>query len=367
VEKHVTEIPTLDDVMAAQGRLLNVAIRTPLVRSEKLNALTGAADIYLKPEMLQRTGSFKFRGAYNRLLLYAHEHRNKHLGITPEAAAHTHDHHGHDHEHHDHAHHHHPAVTYPPASVVAFSSGNHAQGVAAAAQMLGINAAIVMPSDAPALKITRTKELGGEVILYDRARESREEIAERLATERDAIVVPSFNDPHIIAGQGTAGLEIIEDLCMIGTVADMFVCCCGGGGLASGCALGFESLVPDCEIVVVEPEHYDDVTRSLAADDIIGIDGFAPTLCDALQTPQMGELTFAILSSAGARGVVVTDAEVKQAMKFAFEEFKLVVEPGGAVALAAVMSGKVDVKGKVIVVMLSGGNVDPATFAACLA
>jgi threonine dehydratase len=364
MEIHVTDIPTLDDVIAAQGRLLNVAVRTPLVRSERLNALTGAADIYLKPEMLQRTGSFKFRGAYNRLLLYAHEHRNQHLGITPEAAAGAHDHQGHDHTQHDH--HHHSAVSYPPASVVAFSSGNHAQGVAAAAQMLGINAAIVMPSDAPALKIARTKELGGEIILYDRATESREEIAERLATERDAIVVPSFNDPHIIAGQGTAGLEIIEDLCMIGTVADMFICCCGGGGLASGCALGFESLVPDCEMIVVEPEHYDDVTRSLAADDIIGIDGYAPTLCDALQTPKMGELTFAILSSAGARGVVVTDAEVKQAMKFAFEEFKLVVEPGGAVALAAVMAGKVDVKGKVVVVMLSGGNVDPATFAACL-
>jgi threonine dehydratase len=342
--------PTLDDVIAAQGRLVNVAVRTQLLRSEKLNALTGA-DIYLKPEMLQITGSFKFRGAYNRLLMFAHEHQEKY---------HPADEHGH-HRHDPHHHHGHPA----PA-VVAFSSGNHAQGVAAAAKQLGIVATIVMPSDAPQLKIDRTRALGAEIILYDRATQSRETIAQDLAVAKGAIVVPSFDDPHVIAGQGTAGLEIVEELCMIGTVPDLFICCCGGGGLASGCTLVLQELVPDCEIVIVEPENYDDVTRSLAADDIVGIDGFAPTLCDALQTPRMCDLTFAILSAAGARGVVVTDAEVKAAMRFVLEEFKVVVEPGGAVALAAVLAGKLDIKGKTIVIMLSGGNVDAETFAACL-
>ncbi len=339
-------IPTFDDVLDAHGRVLSVARRTPLLKSDKLNALTGA-EIYFKPEMLQVTGSFKFRGAYNRLLLYAHEHHDKY---HPEGGE------GHDHHHHDH----------PAAQVVAFSSGNHAQGVAAAAKLLGIKAAIVMPSDAPSNKIERTRALGGEIILYDRTSESREEIAAKLAAERGALVVPSFDDPYIIAGQGTAGLEIVEDMCAMGTVADMFICCCGGGGLSAGCTLVFQELMEGVEIVIAEPEHYDDVTRSLAANDIVGIDGFAPTLCDALQTPRMSDLTFAILSAAGARGVMVMDAEVKAAMKFVFEEFKLVVEPGGAVALAALLAGKLDVKGKTVAVMLSGGNVDAATFIKCI-
>lgn len=340
-------IPTFDDVMAAHSRLVSVAVRTPLLRSTALNALTGA-DIYLKPEMLQLTGSFKFRGAYNRLLLYAHEHHDKyHPADAP------------DHEHH----HHHD---HPPASVVAFSSGNHAQGVAAAARMLGIQATIVMPADAPKMKIDRTQAYGARTVLYDRVTEQREIIAAQLAAEQEAIVVPSFDDPFIIAGQGTAGLEIVEELCSKGTVPDMFICCCGGGGLASGCAIVLQELLPECEIILVEPEHYDDVTRSLAGDAIVGINGFAPTLCDALQTSRMCELTFAILSSTGARGVVVTDAEVKAAMRFVFEEFKTVVEPGGAVALAAVLAGKIDVAGKTVAVMLSGGNVDAATFITCL-
>jgi threonine dehydratase len=343
-------IPTFDDVIAAQGRLVSVTRRTPLMRSDSLDALTGAR-IFLKPEMLQVTGSFKFRGAYNRLLLYAHEHKAVYPDWHPHDPLHMH---GHEH------------CAVPDPEVVAYSSGNHAQGVAAAARLLGIRATIVMPSDAPALKVTRTRALGAEIVFYDRATQSRDEIAARLAQEKNAIVVPPFDDCHVIAGQGTAGLEIIEDICQLATVPDIFVCCCGGGGLASGCALVFAELLPSADFFVVEPEFYDDVTRSLALGDIVGIDGFAPTLCDALQTPRMADLTFAILSVSGARGIVVTEAEVKAAMRFAFEEFKLVAEPGGAVALAAVLAGKIDVKGKTVAIMLSGGNVDAVTFAQCI-
>lgn len=352
-------VPTFDDVLQAHGRLISVCRRTPIMRSDKLDAIIGG-NAFIKPEVLQVTGSFKFRGAYNRLLLYAHEH----LAKYPDWQPHRHDHH----HGHDHISSHTPSHTHAPQpAVVAFSSGNHAQGVAAAAKLLGIQATIVMPSDAPALKVQRTRDDGAEIVFYDRATQSREEIAAALALEKNAIVVPSFDDPHIIAGQGTAAVELIEDICNLNLVPDIFLCCCGGGGLAAGCGLVFTELWPAATVVVVEPENYDDVTRSLEAGEIVGIDGFAPTLCDALQTPQMSELTFAILSAIGAQGVVVSDAEVKAAMRFAFEEFKLVVEPGGAVALAAALSGKLDLQGRTVAIMLSGGNVDAATFATCLA
>ncbi|MGK2286758.1 threonine ammonia-lyase [Pedomonas sp. V897] len=319
--------PGLADVRLAAGRLRGRVVRTPLIENPALNAAVGGR-LFLKAETLQETGSFKLRGAFNRLLQLDDSQRR--------------------------------------AGVAAFSSGNHAQGVARAAQALGIPAVIVMPADAPALKVARTQGYGAEVIFYDRTTESREEIAARLAAERGAVVVPSFDDPHIIAGQGTAGLEAAEDLAALGVAPDLFVSNCGGGGLASGCTLALRDAFPGIEVILVEPEHYDDAGRSLAAGERLSIAGYAPTLCDALQTPMIGALTFPILRAAGARGVAVSDAEVQRAVAFAFRELKLVVEPGGAAALAAVLAGKVPVAGRTAVLTLSGGNVDAETFARCL-
>ena len=310
------DAPGLADVEAAAARLSGVVVSTPLVRSDALDALTGGR-VYLKAECLQRTGSFKFRGAYNRLAQLA-----------------------------------------PGTPVVAFSSGNHAQGVALAARLLGLPAAIVMPADAPALKVERTRADGAEIVFYDRATESREAIGAALAAERGAVLVPSFDDFHVVAGQGTCGLEIRDALAAMGLAADLALVCCGGGGLASGIALGLRA-----PVVTVEPERYDDVARSLAGGAIVPIDGFGPTLADALQTPRMAELTFGILAAAGARGVAVSEAAMADAVRFAFRELKLVVEPGGAAALAALLSGSVDVRGRIAVTTLSGGNIDGDVFA----
>jgi threonine dehydratase len=311
------------EVIEAAARIQGVVTRTPLLTSAALDAATGGR-IFLKPECLQRTGSFKFRGAYNRLAAIPLEDR--------------------------------------AAGVVAFSSGNHAQGVALAAKLLGMPAAIVMPSDAPALKVARTRGHGAEVIFYDRLSEDRDAIAGAIAARRSATIVPPFNDRHVIAGQGTAGLEAVQDLAAMGITADMAIVCCGGGGLASGFAIG--SQLP---LTIVEPEGYDDVCRSLAAGTILPVENPGPTRCDALQTLRMAELTYNILSAHGASGVTVSEAAVARAVAFAFNELKLVVEPGGSVALAAALSGKVDVSGKTVVIILSGGNVDAAVFCACLA
>ena len=311
-----------DEVVIAAARIAGVAVRTPLLRSDALDAATGAR-IFLKPENLQRTGSFKFRGAYNRLSAVAVAERG--------------------------------------AGVVAFSSGNHAQGVALAAKLLGMPAVIVMPSDAPAIKVERTRGHGAEVVFYDRLTEDRDAIATAIAARRGAVVVPPFNDRHVIAGQGTAGLEAVADLAALGVTADLALVCCGGGGLASGFAVG--SQLP---VVVVEPEGYDDVVQSLAGGAIVPVASPGPTRCDALQTLRMAELTFATLRANGATGLVVSEIEAARAVAFAFRELKLVVEPGGAVALAAALSGRADIAGKTVVVMLSGGNVEPAVFAECL-
>jgi threonine dehydratase len=309
-------IPTVSDIEAAAVRLAGRAVVTPLLPCEALDRATGGR-VFLKAECLQVTGSFKFRGAFNRLAQLP-------VG-TP---------------------------------VVAFSSGNHAQGVARASRQLGLPCTIVMPADAPAVKVARTRADGAEIILYDRAREDRAAIARSLAAGRGAVVVPSFDDPHIVAGQGTAGLEAKAQLAALGLAADLAVVCCGGGGLASGIALGLGA-----PVVTVEPESYDDVARSLAGGTIVGIDGFRPTLADALQTDRMSPLTFAILSRAGARGVAVSEAALARAVRFAFDELRLVVEPGGAAALAALIEGLVDARDRVVVATLSGGNVEPATFA----
>jgi threonine dehydratase len=310
---------TIGDVQDAARRIAGIAVRTPLLRSDRLDAMTGGT-VYLKAECLQRTGSFKFRGAYNRLSAMSAAER--------------------------------------AAGVVAFSSGNHAQGVALAAKLLGVRATIVMPADAPRIKIEATAGYGAEIVSYDRYTERRELIATKLAAERGGIVVPSFDDCYIIAGQGTIALEIAEDI----GVPDLVVACCGGGGLSGGIA----TALPGSAIIVAEPEGYDDVTRSLERGAIVPVERPGPTICDALQTLEMAPLTFAILSEAGARGVAVSENEVLAAMAFAFRELKLVVEPGGAAALAALIAGKVDARGKIVAVTLSGGNVDAATFARCL-
>ena len=311
------------DVRTAAARLDGIAVRTPLLRSDALDAACGAA-VWLKPECLQRTGSFKFRGAYNRLAALNADERAR--------------------------------------GVVAFSSGNHAQGVALAARLLGMTATIVMPSDAPAVKVAATREYGAELVFYDRLTEAREVIAARLAAKHGATLVPSFDDPWVVAGQGTAGLEAAEDLAAMGVAADLALVCCGGGGLASGFAIG--SGLP---VVTVEPAGYDDVARSLAGGAIVPVEAPGPTICDALQTLVMAPLTFGILAGLGTRGAAVTDAEAARAVAFAFRHLKLVVEPGGAVALAAALTGRVDLRGRTAVVVLSGGNVDAAVFAACLA
>ncbi|HEX7777487.1 MAG TPA: threonine/serine dehydratase [Parvibaculum sp.] len=320
--------PDAGDVRAAAARLRGVAVRTPLLEFAALNDRAGGR-VFVKPETLQRTGSFKFRGAYNRIVQLSPEERR--------------------------------------GGVVAWSSGNHAQGVAAAASMLGIKAAIVMPADAPRIKTERTRALGAEVIFYDRQRDNREEIGRRIAAARGAVIVPPFDDPHIIAGQGTAGLEIAEDAASLGVALDAVLVPAGGGGLVAGTALAFSEVSPRTSIYCVEPEDFDDHRRSLAAGERVGSPESAQSFCDALMAPMPGELTFAVNKRLLAGGLGVSDAEVAAAMRFAFEELKLVVEPGGAVALAALLSAGFDAKEKSVAIVLSGGNVDPALFAKVIA
>lgn len=320
--------PDATDVRSAAARLKGVAVRTPLLEFPVLNARAGGR-IFVKPEIFQRTGSFKFRGAYNRIVQLSAEERQ--------------------------------------GGVVAWSSGNHAQGVAAAAAMLGLKAWIVMPADAPRIKTERTRALGAEIIPYDRQRDDREEIGRRIAAEHGATIVPPFDDPHIIAGQGTVGLEIAEDAKALSVALDAVLVPAGGGGLVAGTALAFSEASPSTAIHCVEPRDFDDHRRSLVAGARVGNAGGASSICDALMAPMPGALTFAINVRLLAGGFSVSDDEVAAAMRFAFEELKLVVEPGGAVALAAVLSGKFDAKGKAVALVLSGGNVDPALFARVIA
>ena len=321
-------MPTAADVDEAARRLAGVALHTPLLTSAALDALTGGR-VFLKAETLQRTGSFKFRGAYNRL-----------AAIPPEQRA---------------------------GGVVAFSSGNHAQGVAAAAQLLGMPCVIVMPRDAPRAKRERTAALGAEIVLYDRAREDREAIANDIASRRGAILVPPYDDALIIAGQGTAGREIVDDLHDLGLTPDIVVVTASGGGLTAGIALAVRARVPDAALYTAEPQGFDDHARSFRSGRREQNAELSGTICDALMARTPGKLTFAINQSLVGAGVVVTDDEVAAAVAFAFAELKLVVEPGGAVALAAVMTGKVNVVGKVAVAVLSGGNVDPEVFSRLVA
>jgi threonine dehydratase len=280
--------------------------------------------VFVKAEVLQRTGSFKFRGAYNRLSRLTAEERK--------------------------------------AGVVAFSSGNHAQGVAAAARIVGCPAVIVMPADAPLIKVESTRALGGEVVFYDRMTEDREVITRRIASERGAVVVPSYDDPFIIAGQGTAGLEAARQLAALGVQAGLLLCPVSGGGLLAGIGLAFEQLSPATRLYSAEPEGFDDHRRSLEAGERVSNPKAGGSLCDALLAPTPGQITFAVNSRRLTGGVVVSDAEALAAVAFAFRHLKLVIEPGGAVALAALLSGKLKLDGGVAVVIASGGNVDPDVY-----
>jgi threonine dehydratase len=325
---HARPLPTAADVDAAAARILGVAVRTPLINNPALDERLGAR-IFLKAETLQRPGSFKFRGAYNKC-----------SAIAPDKCA---------------------------AGVVAYSSGNHAQGVAAAAKLLGMPATIVMPSDAPKAKRRRTEALGAQVVAYDRTTEDRAAIAERIVAERGATLVPPYDDPLIVAGQGTIGREIAEDLAVQGVTPDILFIGASGGGLAAGTALGLKARVPDVAIYTVEPDGFDDTLRSFRSGQRETNARLSGSICDALMSATPGEVTFPINSKLIGQGFSVTDEEVGGAVRYAFEELKLVVEPGGAVGLAAMLAGKLDIRGKAVVGVLSGGNVDAALFAKLIA
>ena len=312
------------DIDAAAQVIAPFAVRTRLLSSAVLNERVGAT-VFLKPELLQRTGSFKFRGAFNKL-----------SSIPMDARS---------------------------GGVVAFSSGNHAQGVAAAAQILHMQATIVMPTDAPVTKRERTKGYGAEVVLYDRDREDREAIARDIAGKRGATVVPPYDDPFVIAGQGTLGREIAEDMATLGLTPDIVVAPASGGGLIAGVATAVKARYPQAAIIVAEPEGYDDHGLSLRAGKREAHHAEGRTICDALMASMPGKITFSINSKLLAQGVTASDAEVAAAVAFAFRELKLVVEPGGAVGLAALLSGRIDARGKNVVIVLSGGNVDADMFA----
>jgi threonine dehydratase len=318
-----TVLPTAADVDAAARTLADVALHTPLVTSPLLDAITGAR-VFLKAETLQRTGSFKFRGAYNKLSSIPQSERG--------------------------------------GGVVAFSSGNHAQGVAAAARILGMPAVIVMPSDAPRPKRERTAALGAEVVLYDRVREDRQAIARDLAERRNASLVPPYDDPLVIAGQGTVGREIMDDLAALGLTPDIVAVTASGGGLTAGIALAVKARAPQASVYTAEPEGFDDHARSFRSGQREKNAALTGTICDALMAQTPGVLTFEINRILVGQGAAVSDQEVAAAVAFAFRELKLVVEPGGAVALAALLSGKIDLKDKIAVAVLSGGNVDPELF-----
>jgi threonine dehydratase len=298
-------------------------VRTPLIEHPALNERTGAR-ILLKAETLQRVGSFKFRGAYNAISRLDHDRF--------------------------------------PGGVVACSSGNHAQGVAAAATLCGLKSLIVMPKDAPALKTARTRAIGADIVTYDRNTEDRDAIALSLCAERKAAFIPPFDHPDVIAGQGTVGLEIMQQAEAAGATPDAVLAPCSGGGLITGIALAVEQASPSCDVFSVEPQNFDDLARSLRSGRRERNAQFSGSICDALLAPAPGELTFEIARRTLKGGLAVSDDEVKRAMRFAFEELKLVVEPGGATALAAVLTEKLPVRGRTIACVLSGGNVDPALY-----
>jgi threonine dehydratase len=320
---------TFADVEAAAARIKGQAIETPLLESPGLNERLGLR-VLIKPESLQRVGAFKFRGAYNRLVQMSAAER--------------------------------------VGGVVAFSSGNHAQGVALAARLLEMPALIVMPADAPSVKVAATRGYGAEVGFYDRLTEDREAIAAEAAATRGAVIVPAFDDPHIMAGQGTIGIELCRQAQDLGLALDNVVTPVGGGGLMAGTATAVKALSPETTMIGVEPEAFNDTLLSLRAGERIVTRPTTRSLCDALESPAPGHLTFPVIQALVADIVLVSDAEVADAMRYAFQVLKLVVEPGGCVGLAALLSGKIKLAGAGAVgLVLSGGNVDPELFARVVA
>lgn len=320
-------LPTVDDIRAARARLAPHLVATPLLEHPTLNERVGGR-VLLKCENLQRGGAFKFRGAYNKI-----------AQVDRAAFA---------------------------GGVVACSSGNHAQGVAAAATLLGMASAIVMPADAPAMKVARTKAFGGEVVPYDRVSEDREAIAARLCAERGAAMVHPFDDPDVMAGQGTVGLEIVEQAAALGARPDAVLVACSGGGLAGGIATAVKASLPETEVFTVEPAGFDDMARSLRSGKRERNARLSGSICDALLAETPGETTFAVAQNVLAGGLVVADEEVRAAIRFAFTDLKLVIEPGGAVALAAILAGHYPVRGRTVVGVVSGGNIDPGMLCAIL-
>ena len=321
-------LPTYADIRAAADRLAGHALRTPMLENPRVNKRVGGR-VLIKPECLQRTGSFKFRGAYNFI-----------AQMTPEARA---------------------------RGVVAWSSGNHAQGVAEAARLLKTPATIVMPSDAPAIKVANTRASGAEIVLYDRVKDDREAIARDLAERGGRTPMPPYDHPWIICGQGTTGIEAVEQAREAGATLDAIVAPCSGGGLASGIATAVKALSPSTLCYAAEPASFDDLARSLASGKIERNDRLVGSFCDALLAPSPGNLTFALARRTLAGSLTASDGEVAEAMELAFREYKIVVEPGGAVGLAAVLTRRLDARGKTICVVCSGGNVEAATFAAAIA
>ncbi|MEC9367720.1 MAG: threonine/serine dehydratase [Pseudomonadota bacterium] len=321
------KLPVFKDILAAAGRIAPHAVRTPLLESKALNDVVGGR-VLVKPECLQRVGAFKFRGAYNMISQLSREQW--------------------------------------PGGVTTCSSGNHAQGVAEAARLCRMSAVVVMPSDAPELKVARTRRSGAEVVSYDRDTEDREAIAGAIASKRKAQFVPPYDHPDIIAGQGTAGIEIMEQAEEIGVRPDVVLAPCGGGGLISGLGLAAKHIHPGIEVIAVEPEDFDDTRRSLASGKRERCERASGSICDALLSAQPGELTFALNREQLSGAVTVSDEQAREAIRFAFKEFKLVVEPGGAVALAALLSGAFRPEGRTTAIVLSGGNIDPRHFAEIL-
>ncbi len=321
-------VPTYEDVLAARARLAGRVVRTPMLRNALLDERTGAT-VLVKPEPLQRTGSFKFRGATNATLKLTEAQR--------------------------------------AAGLVTHSSGNHGQAVACAAASVGAHATVFMPADAPAIKVESTRRWSAEIIHYDRIADDREALSAAYVAHTGASLVPPFDHPDVIAGQGTLALELAEDAAAAGLALDSLLVCTGGGGLIGGCALAMSGASPGTKVVAVEPEGWDDTGRSLAEGHRVGNPPGGSMLCDALLAPTPGVITFAVNQAHLAGAVAVSDAEVLAAMAFAFTHLKLVVEPGGAVALAALLCGRYAARGEVVGIVISGGNVDPAVFSRALA
>lgn len=316
-------IPIYDDILSAAETIKGEAVRTPLLRCDALDEATGCK-VFVKPENLQRTGSFKFRGAYNAISKLSHEERAR--------------------------------------GILANSSGNHAQGVGDASRMFGCASTIIMPADAPAMKVARTKAYGAKVIHFDRATEDREAVLARVEKETGSTIVHPYNNAMVIAGQGTVGLEIAEDIKALGLELDRITVCTGGGGLTAGIALSINANFPDAKVHCVEPVNFDDYKRSIESGQLERNAATAGSICDAIIAPSPGKIGFEVNKKLLHSGLVVTDDEALAAIKFAYEELKMVVEPGGAVALAGVLKHGKAWSGETVALVLSGGNIDPDLF-----